>query len=257
MALAVIVDLEVNWNKLILFVFLLGAPLQVAGQAITGNIIDGFDRKFLPDVWVVNQTRGDSSLTNERGYFRVSGTRGDTLFIHRNHFIATTYVVGQDTHILTAIYMDARTLPPFDLYAEKITIPFNVGNVSSMRGLSDRPAGPGKIYSGMSDNPGLMPALTLDGPISYFMKSERQKRQYAKKLAFLNSQSGYLEFIQSDSVKSAFIQEFGLKEAELDSLIIQFNLFHLEHQFVNMSKERVGNLFYDFLQNRIYRREEE
>jgi hypothetical protein len=93
--------------------------------------------------------------------------------------------------------------------------------------------------------------MTLDGPISYFMRSERQKRQYRRKLEFLESQSGYLEYIQSDSVKIAIIEEFGLSETDLDGLIVEFNLANLDHQFVYMSKERVSSLFYEFVRSRM------
>ncbi len=208
------------------------------------------DKGFLDKVWVINLQSKDSSLTNERGYFRVKGVKGDSLLVTRPYFIPKKLLVEEETHILTEIYLDARTLPRFDLYGESITIPFKAGNQSSMRSLSDRPAGPGKIYSGLSNNEGLNPGFTIDGPISYFMKSERQKRQYARKLAFISRQQNYLDLIQSDSVMQSLKTEYNLTDKDMDDMIIEFNLLHIDHQFVDMDYERVERLLIDFLDRR-------
>lgn len=240
--------------SLFLFAF---SPVQTFGQAITGNIIDGLDRNFLDKVWVINLQNRDSSLTNERGYFRVKGVKGDSLLISRSYYIPRKIVIGEERHILTEIYLDARTLPRFDLYGERITIPFNPGNLSNMRSLSDRPAGPGKVYAGTSEQNGLMPGFTLDGPISYFMRSERQKRQYARKLAFLSRQQDYLNLIQSDSVMQALKQEYNLTDKDLDDLIIEFNIRNVDHQFVDMNWKQVEKMLNDFLEQRTRFRKED
>lgn len=219
-------------------------------QVITGNVIDGLDRDFLDKVWVINLQTQDSSLTNERGYFRVLGNTGDSLLITRNYYISKKIVVGEERHFLTEIYLDARTLPRFDLYGDKMVIPFNPGNVSNMRSLSDRAAGPGKVYLGTSDPSSMMPGMTLDGPISYFMKSERQKRAYARKLALLARQQDYLELIQSDSVMTALKNEYQLTDKDLDDLIIEFNLQNIDHQFLDMDWQRVEKMLTDFLDQR-------
>lgn len=231
--------------------------LSVYGQVITGNIIDGLDRNFLDKVWVVNLQTKDSSQTNERGYFRVFGNKGDSLLISRNYYIPKTLIVGEDRHILTEIFLDARTLPRFDLYGDRMVIPFNAGNLSNMISLSDRAAGPGKIYGGTSEQNGMMPGFTLDGPISYFMRSERQKRQYARKMAFLARQKDYLDLIQSDSVMQALKIEYNLTDKDLDDLIIEFNLLNLDHQFLDMETERVQKMLTDFLDQRTRNRKEE
>jgi hypothetical protein len=243
---------------LVILVFFAFAQTKALSQVLTGNVLDGLDKAFLDKVWVINLQNNDSSLTNERGYFRVKASKGDTILVSKNYYISKILITGEEKHILTDIYLDARTLPRFDLYGEKFVIPFRVGNQSTMRGLTDGPAGPGKIYTGLANNPGLQPGLTLDGPISYFMKSERQKRQYARKLAFLASQEDYLMLIQSDSVMAALKYEYNLTDEDLDGLIIEFNLQNIDHQFVGMEWERVEKLLLDFLDNRAgYKRKED
>ncbi|MCR9015661.1 hypothetical protein [Aquiflexum gelatinilyticum] len=243
---------------LILFIFFASAQIKALSQVLTGNVLDGLDKGFLDKVWVINLQNKDSSLTNERGYFRVKAAAGDSILISKTYYIPKILIAGEEKHILTDIYLDARTLPRFDLYGESYVIPFKVGNQSTMRGLSDRPAGPGKIYAGLANNQSLQPGLTLDGPISYFMKSERQKRQYARKLAFLASQEDYLKLIQSDSVMAALKYEYNLTDEDLDGLIIEFNLQNIDHQFVGMEWERVEKLLIDFLDSRaVYKRKED
>lgn len=231
-------------------IYLLIFAHQLQAQSITGNVIEGTDRGFLEKVWVINLSNQDSSLTNERGYFKVKGVKGDSLYFTRSGFIPKTLIIGTNTHILTDIYLDARMLPRFDVYGEPIIIPFRAGNQSTMRGLSDRPAGPGKIYSGVSGNDGLSPGFTIDGPISYFMKSERQKREYARKLAFMARQEDYLRLIQSDSLMQALKKEYTLTDKDMDDLIIEFNLANINHQFLDMQYERVERLLIDFLERR-------
>lgn len=241
----------------ILCVFLFLGPISAISQVVTGNVLDGLDRNFLDKVLVVNLQNGDSSITNERGYFRVRAQEGDSLVFLRYFFIPKAHVVGSEKHILVEVFLDGRTLPRFDLYAEEIVIPFRAGNLSTMRALSDRPAGPGKVYAGTSNNQSLQPGLTLDGPISYFMKSERQKRAYAKKLAFLARQKDYLDLIQSDSVMQALKYEYRLSDKDLDDLIIEFNLLNIDHQFLDMNWEQVEKMLTDFLERKtVYRKEE-
>lgn len=246
--------------KQLLAFFCLFLFISVGGtvaQVVTGNVIDGLDRNFLDKVWVINLQNMDSSLTNERGYFRVLANEGDSLLFSRNYYMQKKLVVGQERHILTEVYLDARTLPRFDLYADRMVIPFNPGNVSNMRSLSDRPAGPGKVYLGTSEQNGMMPGFTLDGPISYFMRSERQKRQYARKLEFLSRQRAYLDLIQSDSVMQELKSMYKLSDQDLDDLIIEFNIQNLSHQFLDMDWSRVEKLLLDFLDQRTrYRRED-
>ncbi|EOZ98478.1 hypothetical protein A33Q_1132 [Indibacter alkaliphilus LW1] len=236
---------------------LLSLKFSVNAQVVTGNVVEGMDRNFLDKVWVINLQNQDSSMTNERGYFRVKGKEGDSLLIRRDYYIPKKLIVGKDTHIFTDIYLDARTLPMFDLYGERMVIPFKAGNQSTMRSLGDRPTGPGKVYAGLSNNENLQPGLTLDGPISYFMKSERQKRQYARKLAILARQKDYLELIQSDSVMQALKLEYNLTDRDMDDLIIEFNIANLDHQFLDMDWERVEQLLTNFLDQRTRNRRED
>ncbi|MFD2035348.1 hypothetical protein ACFSKL_11125 [Belliella marina] len=241
----------------LIYIFCLAFCFGLRSQTITGNVIDGFDKVYLEDAIVINLANGDKSTTNSRGYFRVKGHTGDSLSIVKEHYIQHGFTVGEETHLVVEIHMNARLMPRFDVYGDKYRMTMSLGEFSSptgMKGLSDRKAGPGKVYLGMADNPGLVPALTIDGPISYFMKSERQKRQYARKLAFLARQQDYLELIQSDSVMTALKAEYNLSNKDLDDLIIEFNLQNRDHQFLDMNWKMVEQRLIDFFDRRTGRK---
>lgn len=247
--------------KSILLLFIVCLSLQCSAQAqtITGNVIDGYDKGYLEEVRVVNLTNGDSSLSNTRGYFRILGNSGDSLIFSKKYYISNQITVGKDRHFLTELYLNARTLPQFNVYANQYKVPYLVGGTASstgMSGFSDRKAGPGKIYKGMSDNPGLVPAITLDGLFSYFMKSERNKREYARKLALIARKKDYLDLIQSDSVMTALKLEYKLSNQDLDDLIIQFNLHNKNHEFLDMKRSMVEQRLIEFFDLRTGRRRE-
>jgi len=247
--------------KILILLFTICFTLQfsIQAQTITGNVIDGFDKGYLEDVWVVNLTNMDSSLTNSRGYFRLQGSRGDSIFFSKQYYILNKVIVGEDRHFVAEIYLNARTLPQFSVYGNEYKVPYLVGGTTSptgMRGFSDRKAGPGKIYMGMSENPGLVPAVTIDGLISYFMKSERNKREYARKLAIIARKKDYLDLIQSDSVMTALKSEYNLSKQDLDDLIIEFNLHNKDHQFLDMSWKLVEQRLIEFFDWRTGRHRE-
>lgn len=238
----------------ILLLFFSAIHVPGLSQKLTGNVIDALDKAYIDKVLVINLSSSDSTITNERGYFRVSGAPGDSLLFSKENYISNTIIVGAETHFVTQIYFNARLLPTFDVYANDRAIPFNAGNVSAMRSLGNRSTGPGKVYTGLANNPSLQPGLTLDGPFSCFMKSERHKREYAKKLDILSRKKAYLEVIQSDSVMSALKETFLLEDRELDSLIVVFNLENQHHQFLDLNRSQVEKLLLEFFQRYAYRK---
>ncbi|EIM78117.1 hypothetical protein A3SI_05002 [Nitritalea halalkaliphila LW7] len=246
-------------SLLIFFLFgLLGLgllPVTGVAQTISGNIVDGLDRSYVEGVTVVNLSRGDSAQTNARGYFRLKGQSGDRIAWSKPNWIGQEMEVGEERHLLLEIYLNARTLPTFDVYGDYFKYNMDYEFQPMMRGLSDRPAGPGKIYSGLADNPGLMPGLTIDGPISYFMKSERYKRQYRRKMEFRARQQPYLDLIQSDSVRNRLILEFNLTEKEYDSLVVEFNWENRSHQFADLPASTVSRMLYEFFRSYAWRRQ--
>nr|WP_262916655.1 hypothetical protein [Belliella kenyensis] len=231
----------------------LGLALESFAQNITGNVVDGLDKEYLEDVWVINFRTRDSVSTNNRGYFRIPGIAGDSILFRRSYYIPTAMKIQDQFHVLVEIHMNARMLPQVNVYGRDERVPFQIGehgNGSGLRPLTDRSAGPGKIYAGLNNNEALVPALTIDGLFSYFMKSERQKRQYAQRLAEIARQQDYLDLIQSDSVMQSLKKNYELSDQDLDDLIIEFNLNNMHHQFKDMPRKIVEQRLIDFFDRR-------
>ncbi|WP_194775649.1 peptidase associated/transthyretin-like domain-containing protein [Pararhodonellum marinum] len=235
--------------------FLLYLPLQ--GQVVTGNIVDAQDRRYLETVMVTNLTTNDSAMSNFRGYFRVKASSGDSLRFTKDGFLSHTRKVESPDHIMVTLNFDSFLLPTAYVFGEQEVIRFVIPNLSQYQSLSSRPAGPGKMYLGHSEsNTALTPGMTLDGPISYFTRRERQKRQYQRRLEKAARQQPYLDLINSDSVRFALRYRYGLNKQDLDSLIVEFNLYHIEHEFLDMDTETVSRLLVEFLNNNVFIRRE-
>ena len=63
----------------------------------------------------------------------------------------------------------------------------------------------------------------MAGPISFFSKSEKNKRQYRKSEELRTAQQDYLDVIRSDSMRNELITHFSLSREKYDSLLILFN----------------------------------
>ena len=97
---------------------------------------------------------------------------------------------------------------------------------------------------GTSDGGG---GVAIYGPISYFTRRNVQLRKYEARLEWIKRRQGYLEVIDSDSIRTELMAKYRLDRSSWDEMIIRFNEFHLNHEFLDWSKERVISNLTDFL----------
>jgi hypothetical protein len=57
---------------------------------------------------------------------------------------------------------------------------------------------------------------------------------------------GYLEVIDSDSLRTSLMDTYQLDRKEWDDLILRFNTFHASHEFLDWSKARVQEALLTF-----------
>ncbi|WP_114750374.1 hypothetical protein [Pleomorphovibrio marinus] len=242
--------------KSILFIFFLSiTALSVQGQVLTGNIIDVLDQSYLNGVKVENIRTTATFTSRNLGYFRMEVQLGDSVVFSKEGYVTHVIVVKETDHKVVSMTFDAVGLPPVDVFGERPSL--YIPGVSLDRDPNRKPMGPGRIMPGHSGSATEMtPGVTLDGPISYFTKRERNKRQYKRAMEKLARQAAYLEVIQSDSIKQVLMDRFDLHEPELDELIIGFNTYHREHEFLDMDHDTVLGLLYEFLNQNIIRRRE-
>jgi hypothetical protein len=229
------------------FFFNLLISAFVLGQSrYSGNVIDAWDKKYLEGVEV--SVAGKHKVkTNARGYFSVPAFLGDTLLFHFPGFFDKKWVVGEDRFFLLELQDQARLLPTFQVKAEPYRFQFRDGKLYLVENEEFKEKSLSQeITVPRFNSPFSPPGLTVYGPISYFTKRNRQLRQYEERLEWLKRRQGYLEVIDSDSIRTALMDRYGLDRRGWDDRVIRFNQFHQAHDFLDWKKERVLEALNEF-----------
>ena len=222
----------------LLFFFLLIAGQSFAQSSYSGNVIDAWDKKYLEGVEVSISGKG-KTVTNARGYFSIQAFLGDTLTLTFPGFIERKQTLGEEKFFLLELQDRARLLPTFQVKAEPYRFRFRDGKLTLVENEEYTEQKLSQEITGGVDKFSPNPNFTIYGPISYFTKRNRQLREYEEKLDWLRRRAGYLEVIDSDSVRAELMEKYQLDRAQWDQLIIRFNEFHQSHDFLDWSKERV------------------
>lgn len=238
-------------SAVFLFVFSMLSISAVAQTGYSGNILDAFDKKYLEGVTVSIKENG-SVLTNSRGYFSIQGMIGDTLEVRFPGFYDLQVVLGGDRFLLLQIQDRARLLPTFQVDAEPYKFRFKDGKLyfaenetEEEKSLSQKVS----MGTGTSDGGA---GVAIYGPISYFSKRNTQLRRYAERLEWIKRRQGYLEVIDSDSIRTDLMSTYKLDREKWDEMIIRFNEFHLEHEFLDWPKDRVAASLREFIRIESY-----
>jgi hypothetical protein len=225
-------------SPLLLFLFLLITEQSFAQSFYSGNVIDAWDKKYLEGV-EVSVSGKEKVVTNSRGYFSIQAMLGDTLTLTFPGFIERKQVLGEERFFLLELQDRARLLPTFQVKAEPYRFRFRDGKLTLVENEEYTEQKLSQEITGGVDKFSPNPNFTIYGPISYFTKRNRQLREYEEKLEWLKKRAGYLEVIDSDSVRTELMNKYQLDRTQWDQLIIQFNEFHQSHDFLGWSKERV------------------
>ena len=232
-----------------LFILFFSVVFCAKGQiSFSGNVLDAFDKKYLEGV-AVSVKGSEAVKTNSRGYFSVKAAEGDTLLLRFPGFLDREVVLGKDYFLLLQIQDRARLLPTFQVEADAYRFRFKDGKLYL---AEDEPEQVRKLSQGVSAGPSqntdLTPGFAIYGVLSSLTKRNRQLRQYEERLEWIQRRQGYLEVIDSDSIRTNLMATYHLDRETWDELILQFNTFHLEHEFLDWSKDRVATSLAEFIQ---------
>jgi hypothetical protein len=222
-----------------LFVFFFFGMISLCAQGrYTGNVVDAWDKKYLEGV-VITNGKGEEAKTNARGYFSIPSLMGDTLVFNFPGFLEKKWVATSESFLFIELQDRARLLPTFQVKAEPYRFRFKDGKLylSEDEPIIEKPLSQ-QVGIGI-DPTSPSPGFSIYGPISYFSKRNRQLRAYEERLNWEKQRVGYLEVIDSDSVRIELMQQYGLDRKKWDELILRFNTFHAAHEFLGWSKERV------------------
>ncbi|MFN3996494.1 hypothetical protein [Algoriphagus sp.] len=236
----------------ILIAFSLLIQWKVAAQAsYSGNVLDSYDKKYLEGVIVSIKSKG-SVMTNARGYFSIQGTLGDTLRVSFPGFYDQFIPLDSERFMLIQLQDRANLLPTFQVDAEPYRFRFKDGKLVL---AEDEPFQEKSLYRKVRTEigaPGGTPGIAIYGAISYFTRRNTQLRRYAKQLEWLERRQGYLEIIDSDSIRNELMSEYKLDREQWDQIIIRFNQFHLQHEFLDWPAERVLTSLKEFIRIESY-----
>jgi len=229
---------------IIFFLFILSAKAQTS---FSGNVLDAYDKKYLEGV-TVRISGKDTVLTNDRGYFSLKGEAGDTLLISFPGFIDQSLILERDRFLLIQIQDQARLLPTFQVEAEPYRFRFKDGKLYL---AEDEPEQARRLSHGVSagaaQNTSLTPGFAVYGVLSSLTKRNRELRKYEEKLEWIQRRQGYLEVIDSDSIRTGLMETYHLSREAWDELIVRFNAFHLEHEFLDWPMDRVATSLAEFV----------
>ncbi len=239
--------------KISLFLFLFFSCIFcVSGQSYSGNVLDAFDKKYLEGVSVSIDGKG-STTTNSRGYFSLEAEAGDTLRLSFPGFIDHQVVLGEDLFLLLQIQDRARLLPTFQVEAEPYRFRFKDGRLYL---AEDEPEQEKRLSTGVStgaldpSNGGV--GFSMYGVLSSLTKRNRELRKYEQKLEWIKRRQGYLEVIDSELIRNDLMASYRMDREDWDEMIIRFNEFHLEHEFLDWPKERVEASLQEFVRLESY-----
>lgn len=204
----------------------------------SGNVLDAIDKRYIEGVQISVLGQNVSSTTNSRGYFSTKASEGDTLLFRFEGFYDQKIRLEKDRFILVQLQDRARLLPSFEVKADPYLFRFINGKLTLID--EDELASQSTAkQSGLTKGTSTGAGVTINGPISYFTRRARNEREHIRKLKIIARRKGYLDVVDSDSVRSKIMDRHRLDRASWDKLIVRFNQSNLSHQFLDWSKDRV------------------
>ena len=231
-----------------LFIFFAFGWVNLYAQGrYSGNVVDAWDKKYLEGV-VVSNGKGEESITNARGYFSISSLMGDTLVFIFPGFLEKKWVTTAEHFLFVELQDRARLLPTFQVKAEPYSFRFKEGKLILVEEPSLEETRLSQQIGMAVDPTSLNPGFAIYGPISYFTKRNRELRAYEKRMEWEKQRKGYLEVIDSDSLRTSLMNTYQLNRKQWDDIVLRFNTFHASHEFLNWSKVRVQEALVTFFQ---------
>jgi len=214
----------------LLVLFFFGLVNLCAQGRYSGNVVDAWDKKYLEGV-VVTNGKGEEAKTNARGYFSISSLMGDTLVFNFPGFIEKKWVATSEYFLFIELQDRARLLPTFQVKAEPYSFRFKDGKLILVEEPSAEETPLSQQIGIARDSTSPTPGFSI---------------YYEKRMDWENRRQGYLEVIDSDSLRTSLMDSYQLDRKGWDDLILRFNAFHASHEFLDWSKARVQEALVTF-----------
>jgi len=209
-------------KKMLLTWLLFLVSCALVAQSLSRVIISN-EGSVLESVQVYNVTLQNQTLSDELGYFSIKALANDTLVFSLLGYERLVTVVEQ--------VGDTIILQQSDYYLNEFQVEGKKERLI-LKGINDRkptkPIEPMTFTKGndLMDREGLIKTAgvnyTLNGPFTYFLKEEKEKRKLKKYKANSKKLLSFNELIMDEETKTLLLSTSGLKPSSYDSLISEF-----------------------------------
>jgi len=219
--------------------FAMQAQYKLAGKVINAQKEDvGFSH-------VYNRTMGLGKVSDINGKFNLTATKGDTVLFSYVGYSELELIVNHEhlnKYLLVELVEDSILLPSITIYSDPyFKVPFRYQGVPMyMEGISV--SGKKKRYRAGSFSVGginqqlgdpLAPGVTMNGPLTYFSRDEREKRSAVLAEQETEETITYQKYVAQDYVKEKLKLKYDLDSAEYTEVITRIN-----RQFPEIQKAR-------------------
>ncbi len=220
----------------VLITFLLFAAIwhTVFSQTkIAGKIVNE-QNEDIGFAHVYNKSNGLGKVSDMFGNFSLVAKKGDTIqfsFVGYQTLTMVLEPVHVSTYMKVVLPEDSRLLPSITIFADsQLKVPINVqGTPIFITGVSSeeeqKPLKPGKVSMGTSPGVGGIPGggVTINGPITYFSKDEREKREAVRVKEESRETYTYNQFVSEDSVRQKLMRIYQIDSSQYSRIIIRLN----------------------------------
>jgi hypothetical protein len=223
------------------FIILFLSTLSHGQFLVSGNIEDE-KQEPIGFCHVINKTLGMGKISDKNGNFSITARKDDTLQFSYVGY-KTLDIILSSVHLMNYLKVvlpeDSLLLPSITIFADRqFRVPINLkGQPIIMPGINDnvaeKPIKPGSVKaspSGVANVP--IPGATIYGPITYFSKDEREKRQAEEAYIETRETITFQKFIAQDTVRQELCRLYKLDSSQYDRIVVRLN-----EQFPGIQKQ--------------------
>ncbi len=211
----------------------------------SGRTIDSHTFEPIPLVYVQSLLTKSVVITNEKGEFQISCTIGDSLIVSGLAYHSKKLLVGTSNEPLLITLSEVQIiLPAISIYGDfKPQGKEQWSDAIRTPKPYDNPTyKPGNDYTMQTFGAG----YTIVGPISYFLKSEREKRKLNRDKEEDSKTKIYRMVVSDPETKATIMNHFSISEEKYNSKMEQFALEYREAVYSKSKTDLIDLLYYLF-----------
>lgn len=217
-----------------IILFFLSSGSYLLAQTNVAGKIQNESGKEISFAHVYNVTNGLGKVSDINGKFDLIASRGDTIRFSFVGYQTYTLIISNihlSTYLKVVLPEDPVLLPSITIYADaNFKVPLNYQSEGMIiEGVTidtdKEPIKPGQITKGGGIGVGGVPlgGFTINGPITYFSKDEREKRAAAEAEKQIAETLTYKEYIARDSIRTKLMYLYDLDSSQYSRLIVRLN----------------------------------